>query len=85
MPTLVPMWETGDTYSVFRHLHHVIRYSIAGALPCVVGLTVLAEPLVGFVVGQAYVTARATVGFLATGILLLHAVWGSGAAYLLTA
>jgi len=69
LPTLVPMWENGDTHGVFRHLHHAIRYSIAGALPFVVGLTVLAEPLIGLVAGQAYITTRATVGFVATGIL----------------
>ena len=69
LPTLVPMWENGDRHGVFRHLHHAIRYSVAGALPFTVGMTILAEPLIALVAGQDYVTTRATVGFLAAGIL----------------
>jgi len=70
-PTLVPMWEQGDTYGVFRHLYHIIRYSIAGILPFVVGVTMLAEPIMRVVATEQYVTSRATVGFVAAGILFL--------------
>ncbi len=70
-PTLVPLWEQGDRYGVLRHLYHATRYSIAGTLPFVVGLTVLAEPLIRVVAGAGYVTTKATVGFAAAGILFL--------------
>lgn len=70
-PTLVPLWESGQRGALFGHLRHVLRYSMAVVIPAIVGLTVLAEPIVRAVADETYFIGRATVAFVASGIFLL--------------
>jgi O-antigen/teichoic acid export membrane protein len=69
-PTLVALWEAGDMDSLRGHLRHTLRYALAITIPAVVGLTILAKPLVALISTPEYFIDRATTGLLAAGMLL---------------
>jgi O-antigen/teichoic acid export membrane protein len=69
-PTLVALWEAGDMDSLRGHLRHTLRYALAITIPAVVGLTVLARPLVSLISTPEYFIGHATTGLLAAGMLL---------------
>ncbi len=69
-PTLVALWEQRDLDSLNGHLWHTVRYAVAISIPAVVGLTVLARPIVDVVSSADYYVGGFTVGLVATGLLL---------------
>lgn len=69
-PTLVALWDAGDMDSLRGHLRHTLRYALAITIPAVVGLTVLAKPLVAVISTPGYFIGHATTGLLAAGLLL---------------
>lgn len=69
-PTLVALWEADDLDSLKGHLRHTVRYALAITIPAVVGLTVLAEPLVALISTSGYFIDHATMGLLSVGLLL---------------
>jgi O-antigen/teichoic acid export membrane protein len=69
-PTLVALWEQRDLNSLNGHLWHTVRYAVAISIPAVVGLTVLASPVVDVVSSSDYFVGSLTVGLVAAGLLL---------------
>jgi O-antigen/teichoic acid export membrane protein len=69
-PTLVSLWEAKEMDSLRGHLRHTVRYALALTIPAVVGLTVLAEPLVELISTSGYYIGQATIGIIAAGLLL---------------
>ena len=71
-PILIAGWEKGDRAQVADGLEELTRWYLLIGLPILVGVSVLAEDLVGLLVADEFVQGYVIVPFVATGVFL----WG---------
>jgi O-antigen/teichoic acid export membrane protein len=72
MPILIAGWERGDRLQVVDGLRELTRWYLLVACPILVGISVLAEDLVGLLVADEFIQGYLIVPYVAMGIFL----WG---------
>jgi O-antigen/teichoic acid export membrane protein len=72
MPILIAGWERGDRPQVIDGLKDLTRWYLLVACPILVGISVLAEDLVGLLVADEFIQGYLIVPYVAMGIFL----WG---------
>jgi O-antigen/teichoic acid export membrane protein len=70
-PIAMHIWEKEGNAKSKEFLNEVTRYYLLTCVPVVVGLSVLAKPLIGILTGQEYFVGYKIIPFVASGVLFL--------------